>query len=396
MGFIHNLGLSQLERRTMNIFQKLGFAVLSLFISKEMSAQMFVESTEDDNPFSSFGFTSESHPAVADLDSDGDLDVIVGSCDGYSSWLTVFENDGSNNFTQTFGAANPFEGIDPCGHPTFVDIDNDSDLDLVVGAYDVDDKYAGLKLFENDGANNFTLADTNPFEGIIGTETANPSFTDFDEDGDMDLLFSDYYYTNLFLNQDNNFVLAGLDTTDFASFQYSIDLTHTFADLDGDGDEDAIFGDKYGELKFYEKNGPGDYTEILGDDNPLVNITSLSRISPEFFDFDGDEDLDLITGQSTGELRLFLWEEEDPPVGFDDVLGDQLVVYPNPANDEIQIKGIKPGWYANIFSVDGQLVLTKPFFHEKDYIDLSTIDSGNYLMVINTDNRSYRKKIVKL
>lgn len=379
----------------MKILQKLGIAILSLFVSKEMGAQMFVETTEDDNPFASFGFTSETHPAVADIDSDGDLDVIIGSCDGYSSWLTAFQNDGAGNFSQLFGSANPFEGIDPCGHPTFVDIDDDSDLDLVVGAYDLDDKYSGLKLFENDGANNFTLADTNPFDGIIGTESANPSFTDFDEDGDMDLLFSDYYYTKLFINNDNSFTEIGIDTTDFAPFQYSIDLVHTFADIDLDGDEDAIFGDKYGSLQLYEKTGPGEYVEVPAGDDPLENISSLSRFSPEFFDFDGDDDMDLITGESTGELRLFLWEEEDP-IGIDDANANNLVVYPNPASEIIRVEGIQPGWFANIFSIEGQLVLSKPFFNENDEIDLSSLNSGNYVLVINTDDHSFRKKIVKL
>ena len=381
----------------MKILQKLGFAILSLFVSKEIGAQMFIEAVDDDNPLSSLGFSSETHPAIADIDSDGDLDIIIGSCDGYSSWLAAFANDGSNNFSQLFGSANPFEGIDPCGHPVFVDIDDDSDLDLVVGAYDIDNKYSGLKLFENDGSNNFTQVDNHPFESIIGTETGNPSFTDFDEDGDMDLLFSDYYYTKLFINDNNTFTEIGIDTTDFAGFQYSVDLVHTFADIDQDGDEDAIFSDKYGALLLYEKTGPGEYTQVNEEDNPLADITSLSRLSPEFFDFDGDDDLDLLTGESTGELRLFLWEEEiDPPIGIEDYLEDQLVVYPNPANEVLKIEGIQPGWYANIFSIEGQMVLSKPFFSDKDQIDLSLIEAGNYVIVIHTDDHTYRKKIVKL
>jgi len=67
--------------------------------------------------------------------------------------------------------------------PSFVDIDNDGDLDLLVGAEDA----PLMQFFVNQGSNVF-VADNGPIAGVTSVRDGHPHFVDLDRDGDYDLL----------------------------------------------------------------------------------------------------------------------------------------------------------------------------------------------------------------
>ena len=74
--------------------------------------------------------SADSAPALADMDEDGDLDLLVGSTDG----LRYFENvDGG--FAERTGATNPIDGFAAGGPtmPTLGDWDGDGDTDVLFG-----------------------------------------------------------------------------------------------------------------------------------------------------------------------------------------------------------------------------------------------------------------------
>jgi hypothetical protein len=124
-------------------------------------------------------------PAFGDLDADGDLDAFVGNAAGNS---LLFQNTGTAG-APAFAApsTNPF-GLADVGDyasPDVADLDGDGDLDVLVGAYD------GNTLFlENTGSASapaFAPAATNPFGLKDVGALAAPTFADVDADGDLDV-----------------------------------------------------------------------------------------------------------------------------------------------------------------------------------------------------------------
>jgi len=136
-----------------------------------------------------------------DIDNDGDLDIISGSSSG---GFHYFENTGTAA-APSFGAEqlNPFNlAALPFGNPnwsnvTFADLDGDGDFDLLSGAYSGD-----FLFLENVGISStpdFTASVTNPFNLLaIGEGFSKPTFVDLDNDGDMDIMsgngFGNFYY----------------------------------------------------------------------------------------------------------------------------------------------------------------------------------------------------------
>ncbi|MEZ4322906.1 MAG: CRTAC1 family protein [Myxococcota bacterium] len=133
--------------------------------------------------------------ASADLDLDGDLDVLLTR---WGAKNHVLENDGSGHFTLTerFGLSGP-DGHHSAS-PSFADIDGDGDLDVLVaghGYVDEDDpdptRFAPADdtlVYENRGDGTFVEAPGRLPASAHGRYTFIGGFADFDLDGDPDLL----------------------------------------------------------------------------------------------------------------------------------------------------------------------------------------------------------------
>jgi putative component of toxin-antitoxin plasmid stabilization module len=134
---------------------------------------------------------------TGDVDADGDLDVWVGQYkpayaegqmpspfydanDGYPSYLLL--NDGDGNWTPaTVEAGLGAKRFRRTYASSFVDLDSDGDLDLLV----VSD-YAGVDLYHNDGTGRFTDAN-DTLRGDRHLFGMSAAFADYDLDGRLDL-----------------------------------------------------------------------------------------------------------------------------------------------------------------------------------------------------------------
>ena len=122
---------------------------------------------------------------AADYDNDGDLDLIISGFDtSYTPFSALYNNDGNGNFTQ-----NSQISLMPLywGAADFVDYDNDGDLDIfLTGADAAASPHA--KFYKNTNGN-FT-EDTDSSNVISGTYISSSDWSDYDNDGDLDLILT--------------------------------------------------------------------------------------------------------------------------------------------------------------------------------------------------------------
>ena len=167
-----------------------------------------------------------------DVDNDGDLDLLIcGSDTSDIPTTNLYENNGSGTFSLVTGT--PFDNIE-FGDIAFGDTDNDGDQDiLLVGQNDSNQTIA--KLYINSGTS-FSLLPNTPFPG---TRFHSSSLADFNNDGKLDLLHvgltSNGLIGHIYENQgSNNFILA--DSTLSGSYNGS----NIVADLNGDNKMDVV------------------------------------------------------------------------------------------------------------------------------------------------------------
>ena len=192
-------------------------------------------------------FTSVAHPfpncylgAVAwgDYNNDGKLDVLIaGVSDTAGMVAALWRNDGGGAFTNT-GADVP--GMD-LGFAAWGDYDNEGDVDLLFGG---DSNTAGgriSRIYRNDGG---TLVDVGA--GLMGLLWSSAAWGDYDNDGDLDIVTFGYDAVGtvtrsfLYRNDAGTFVDSG------AVFHNLFLGTLSWADYDNDGDLDLLLAGNSG------------------------------------------------------------------------------------------------------------------------------------------------------
>jgi len=222
-------------------------------------ANGLAELTGENNPLDNIDIGIQAVPAFTDLDTDGDQDLIIGNNSGE---LSYYINE-AGIFTEQVDGDNPFSDITVSERsmPFFADIDEDGDQDLILGEY-----YGEVRYYTNDD-NVFTeqTGANNPFDSFgSDLDLTSVSLVDLDEDGDQDLLLGEaygdiLYYTNIdgvfTLQTDDNNPFSGLATTGSQS-------TPSFTDIDDDGDLDLFMGSNSGKI-FEFRNVDNDLTGLL-------------------------------------------------------------------------------------------------------------------------------------
>ena len=304
-----------------------GDGELGYYINTSIPAPAnFALRTGADDPFDGIDIGSRSNPSLVDIDNDGDQDLVIGEQFGN---VDYYENTGTAlapSYTVRIGAANPFDGIDIGDHskPSFVDIDNDGDQDLVIG-----EGSGNLNYYENTGTAlgpSYTLriGAANPFDGIDIVDHSTPSLIDLDGDGDQDLVIGQFvgnlnYYENTGTALAPTYIERIGAANPFDGIDIGAHSKPSFVDIDNDGDQDLVIGGLDGNLNYYENTGTvlaPTYIERIGGANPFDGIDIGSFSTPSFIDIDNDGDQDLVIGEDLGNLNYY----ENTGSGFQFVL----------------------------------------------------------------------------
>lgn len=238
---------------------------------------------------------------VSDVDGDGHQDIVAISQSTSGNTVFVLENNGSQSFTvRPVGAAS-------FGTSVFAaDVDSDGDID-VLSASRNDDKIAW---YENRGGLTFV-------EHVIST-SANGGrgvfAIDVDGDGDIDVLSASNQDSKVawYENDGNeNFTEQVISTSDRGAFAVFA------ADYDEDGDIDVLSSAVgNGQLVLHVNDGSENFTERRFGSG-LVNARDIFTA-----DVDGDGDLDVLAASSTLGNTVAWFENFGFPTDAD---GNRLV-----------------------------------------------------------------------
>lgn len=377
---------------------------------------------------SDFNAKNPREVKVVDINGDSNLDIIGSSYwTGAFSW---FENDGKGNFsTHTIDRSSDSEGsydID------YADLDKDGDID-VVGAALIGDKFLW---FENDGKGNFTRhIISSSLELSDGAFSVCP--IDMDKDGDIDVLGSSRYPSMAFswfendgdgnftghlidkieteaidlpdivggdLNNDGYMDVVGATSTKGDAFNwYENDGANNFTrhivpgiecrkilifDLNKDGYNDVIGSSSNG--TFFENDGSGKFTlKALDIKGVKYNFGRFALT-----DLDKNGDIDLIGVSSN---KYFWYEssgitETGAYPSMKQNKKNIVKFYPNPSEGVIHIESDRQINKIEIFNSVGQKVLSKI---TNDYQDVLTISNpGLYVVRAHFDKEVYIEKII--
>jgi len=249
---------------------------------------------------------SESIVKLWDMDNDGDLDMIVGNkiepTNQKTSLMFVFENTGNATapafeYKETLDLISTYHQ-----NPAIADIDADGDLDFLIGKWNKE-----IAFWRNDGsAADYAFTEVaDVYRALTRGQNAAPALVDLDNDGDYDLVAGEAsgslnYWVNNGTPQEPAFELVSDTWLDIDIGRRSFP---TFADMDGDGDQDMIVGSELDGLFLWENVGTPEAFQF--EERGTLDIDTQAIASPEFADIDGDGDLDLFIGGISGGIMFF-------------------------------------------------------------------------------------------
>lgn len=347
---------------------------------------------------------SGSQPAFIDYNADGLLDLVVGTYGFYDeniikdARLFLFENVGTltepsfkmiDNNWLNFSQHSPTFWFFA---PTFGDIDNDGDQDLLVGTAN-----GSMFFSENIGGANATLQFDNIEENYMNFninyslgQNSVPQLIDVNKDGKLDLIVGEkqgslkYFenvgtLTNPFFEYNpmtlpNNNFWGTVDVrTDGTSQGFSAPVL-----LEVNGNFYLFVGADDGTIKHYTDISSDTFT-LQNDKWGDIDVGKICR--PAFADLNNDGYLEMIVGNFRGGLNAYqtTFNTTEPALSLSPITPPPSSIYPNPVVHTLHFPYLAQK--ITLFDITGTAIQT---FNTTNSINLSAYPQGIYLFKIQS------------
>jgi uncharacterized repeat protein (TIGR01451 family) len=203
--------------------------------------------------------------SFGDYDNDGYLDIFI----SYNAINKLYHNNGDGTFTPITNTIASLPSIS--WSSSWIDYDNDLNLDLFIhGNFG-----SASRLLKNNGDGTFTSLTNDPLVTTIVHNNGGQTWGDYDNDGDLDVFVSDFFKNQLYSNNGNGTFTAVTNevvTNDSISESFGA----TWSDFDKDGDLDLLVPNAFGNFPNYFYINT---FQNMGNENHWVNIKCIGKQS---------------------------------------------------------------------------------------------------------------------
>lgn len=233
---------------------------------------------------------------VGDYNADGKLDLFVTNRQNFGNFL--YKGTGDSVFTK-ITSGNPVTDIANSNSSSWIDIDNDGDLDLFTVNFQ-----GNNFLYYNSGTPDFTFSRVDT--GAIVLDGSNFSIPglwgDYNNDRKPDMYIGNAGAQNdaLYTNQGNGY----FTTTTFPDGRST--LGGSWGDYDNDGDLDLFIANFLNQNNILYNNGGAPNYSFTRIDTGIVSNDGGQSVGSSWGDFDNDGDLDLFVANDGQNNALYL------------------------------------------------------------------------------------------
>lgn len=136
------------------------------------------------------------------------------------------------------------------------------------------------------------------------------------------------------------------------------------------------------------------YDNQMADDHHLLTLTG--DMTNASYTFDTRRLLMVLETDETGNGGGFSLDYEGGHVGVEDLSRQEIIMYPNPAKDQLHISHATPVLQVDIYNVEGERIYSEAPESEESVLNISHLPAGIYIVRMTTGEQVFTRKFVKL